>query len=445
MVSAGEGTRPRSWWRDPPAGLSSGALLIAGALLAVLVLHTPPDVRLYWEYGGRLLGRAYAPGYTDWVQHSLGQPSPVSSAVAGPSLAPYSRFHCEYPPGALLIFALVRLVADSPASFGYAFAAGMALLMLATMYLSGRLAVAFGGVEGPARWATSAAVVALPLLMGALLIRRFDIVPAFLTVAAMRLLLAGRPSAAGAMLGLGGAIKLWPALIVPLVALQLWRTGRHREALGCALAGAAGFLLPHLATFALGTQPGDMLGYLTYLRDRPVQIESVIGSLEIILAKLTGVSLVVSHDFGSDNIVWPSAGRWIGVATVVNMLALLGTFAAIWVRTRRAMTPAETVPMLIAAAGVIVVATALCSRVFSGEYLIWFIPFALALAGRRFGPAALVAFVASCAALRASYHVWDALVALRWSGVLLSALKSLCLALVGTLFAAMLARDRAPA
>jgi len=415
-----------------------GALMFAAVLMAVLIYRTPPDVRLYWEYGGRLLGRAYVPGYTDWVQHSIGQPLPLADAVALPARAPYSDFHCEYPPGALLLFGLVRAVADDPTAYGYVFGTAMALMMLATAHLAGRLAFRLGGMTGAPLWAASAAIAVLPLLIGGLLVRRFDVVPAFLAVAGVSLALAGRPGAAGAALGLGGAVKLWPALLVPLIALQLWRRGSRDEALLCVVAGALAILAPHAGAIALGTHPADVLGYLAYLRDRPVQIESVIGIAKVIAAAIGGEPLTISHDFGSDNILWAGDRAWLRAATVVNVFALLGTALLLWVRSREGATQTASLRLLLAASGAVVAAMALCSRVFSGEYLIWFLPFALALAGQRFGLTALVAFVASCAALRTSYHFWDALVAFRWSGVLPCAVKNLCLAITGIAFAAML-------
>jgi hypothetical protein len=71
-----------------------------GALYLSYLSANNVNNRLYWEYGGRILGRAFTPGLIEWVQHGTGTPLRIESAVAGSrGLAPYTDFTAEYPPG----------------------------------------------------------------------------------------------------------------------------------------------------------------------------------------------------------------------------------------------------------------------------------------------------------------------------------------------------------
>ena len=64
-----------------------------------------------------------------------------------------------------------------------------------------------------------------PLLVGSLILSRYDLWPALLVAAALAALLAGRDGIGWALLGAAVAAKLWPLVIVP-PALALVRPAR---------------------------------------------------------------------------------------------------------------------------------------------------------------------------------------------------------------------------
>lgn len=102
--------------------------------------------------------------------------------------------------------------------------------------------------------------------MGPLVWNRFDLVPAVL-VGAAAVLAVRHPRTSGALLGLGAAIKLWPAALIPLLV-----NGRNR---GKALVG---FLITGgglaLISVAAGGWP-RLISPLVWQGDRGLQIESV--------------------------------------------------------------------------------------------------------------------------------------------------------------------------
>src|SRR2546423_425918 len=124
------------------------------------------------------------------------------------------------------------------------------------------------------RRAVALGLVALaPLALGSVILRRFDLWPAALSVLALAALLAGRDRLGLGGLGLAAAAKVFPAVLVPPALVYVWRRPGRREALvragGCAGVGAPCFL-PFLVL-----SPGGVLGSLPRQADRPPPIESL--------------------------------------------------------------------------------------------------------------------------------------------------------------------------
>src|SRR5262249_20185393 len=151
--------------------------------------------------------------------------------------------------------------------------------------------------------------------IGMFTVDRFDAVAAFLGLLGMLAWTRGRPAVACLLLGLGGSVKLWPALLVPVLALARPAGLRHHgprpatfrwiEVLLACAAGFVGFLMPHLVFIWLGTDPRDVAGYLKYLADRPIEVESVSASV-VMMGYFAGLWEVTPvYAFGSDNVLTP--------------------------------------------------------------------------------------------------------------------------------------------
>ena len=72
-------------------------------------------------------------------------------------------------------------------------------------------------------------VALLPLLLGGVILTRFDLVPAALVTGALLLVLCGRLHAGSVVVGIGVAVKLYPAVLLPLLGVLAWRRGGRRE------------------------------------------------------------------------------------------------------------------------------------------------------------------------------------------------------------------------
>src|SRR5262249_6625008 len=85
------------------------------------------------------------------------------------------------------------------------------------------LALRAVGADAVRTWAALLAIGISPLVLGSLFDTRFDLWPTFLAIAGLAALVRDRPILSGALLGLGFAAKLWPAVLVPIAVVYLWR------------------------------------------------------------------------------------------------------------------------------------------------------------------------------------------------------------------------------
>ncbi len=260
---------------------------------------------------------------------------------------PYRDFAVEYPPGALPAFVLPSLVpgVDYATAFEWLMAAfGVALVV----------------VLAQVRLAAAAFVALSPLLVGSLILSRFDLWPALLTTVAVLLLARDRHALGWAFLGVAAAAKLYPLVLVPLALVWTYRRARLRDA----LAGAASFAAIVVPFFVLA--PSGVWHSVYGQASRPLQIESLFGS---IVRAVADPRIVTTH--GSQNI---AGFGWLATVTVVLQLAVL---AAIWLAFAR--RPDDLVRFSAAA----IVAFIAFGKVLSPQFLIWLLPLVPLVRGRR--------------------------------------------------------------
>jgi uncharacterized membrane protein len=275
---------------------------------------------------------------------------------------PYRDFELEYPPGALPVFWLPTL---GPAEHYRSifeilmWTCAAALLALVVRALADRGAP-------PGRVLAAAVLVGLfPLLLGSVVLTRYDLWPAALTAAALAALLSGRERLALAVLGLAVAAKIYPLVLLPPALVYVWRRYGSREALAAVGAFAAVLALV-LVPFALIAPEGvaDSLGRQV---GRPLQIESL-GASFLLAAHQLGVydpTVVSSH--GSQNLAGSLPDALATVQTVVQVLALVGIWALFF------RGPATAARLTAACAGSVVVFVAF-GKVLSPQFLIWLVP-----------------------------------------------------------------------
>ncbi|HKD33830.1 MAG TPA: hypothetical protein VKB73_10200 [Gaiellaceae bacterium] len=286
---------------------------------------------------------------------------------------PYRDFRIEYPPGALPVFLLPAV--DRPAYPRYErefqilvglLAAG-ALLAMAWALQSLR--------ASPRRLAAALGFFALaPLLLGSVLIYRYDMWPAALAVTGLAAILAGRNRLGFVSLGVGIAAKLFPGVLIPPAVAYVWRTRGRREALiclGCAAAAAALFVVPFLAI-----APGGVWSSVQRQARRPLQIESLGSAILLAAHQVGGLHLTMVTSHGSQNLAG-SLPHGLGAAeSVLLVVSLLG----IW--TAAALGPARP-ERLVRYCAASVTAFVVFDKVLSPQFMIWLLPLVPLVRGRR--------------------------------------------------------------
>jgi hypothetical protein len=385
----------------PGAAIALGLVLltISWGLLHVGFWHRNPiiDTPVYQGYGEKILD---------------GQ-------------APYRDFDLEYPPGALPVFVLPAL-ADHE-DYGSAFELLMWTCAVAVVILVARTLSSVGA--GTARlYAATAFVGIAPLLLGSVILSRFDLWPVALVSGALAALVSGRGRLGLGLLGAATATKLWPAVLLPLALVWLLRTRGRREGLiglGVFLAVGAAVVLP----FAV-LSPGGLAHSLTTQLGRPLQIEAL-GAGILLAAHQLGLyepDIVSTH--GSQNLSGSLPDAFATIETALLVVALV----VVWILFARGRPERER---LLTASVAAVVAFVAFGKVLSPQFLIWLIPLVPLVAG--------TAGVAACWLLAAAlvttqlwfpHRYWD-VVALQPAGWLVLVRDLLLVALLAALVAAI--------
>jgi hypothetical protein len=291
---------------------------------------------------------------------------------------PYRDFAVEYPPGALPMFALPGLAEPGR---NQEVSAGFRRAFETLMWMCGAVALlAMAVVLRVLRrsdlnvWGALCFAAVAPLLLGSVILSRFDLWPAAICAAALAALVSNRLRLGHALLGLGITAKLFPVVFVPLGVAYVWKRAGRREALTCLalLVGVVGVVfLPFVVL-----SPGGVWDSLTVQLSRPLQVESLGASLLLVGHHVFGFGLAGETSHGSQNV----AGSAAGVLAVATTLVQVGVLGWIWTSFARGRADGEALVCSTAAALCAFVAL---GKVLSPQFLIWLIPIVPLVRGRR--------------------------------------------------------------
>ena len=334
------------------------ALILAplGIVLFVVAVTPGPvfagimsDLRVYFDYSARLLAGA----------------------------VPYRDFPLEYPPLALVPMSLPRLWPLGAQSDG--------VLVVGFAVVEGGLAVVVGWLVArvsadPVRALATWALVVL--LAGGSIAWRYDLWPAAAVLVAFVATERGRPGLAGAAIGVGTMLKLFPIVVLPIlaaraIALRDW-TGLARLVVGTAI--VVGVVMG-VSFVAAGP---DSFGWLTYEIDRGLQLESTGSGILLLLHVFAGQPFALVLDFGTLQVVAPGADAIVAATPYLEMALVGGVGVVALVAFRRdvrrlGQVPRESLAIAIVA---VIVALVVTSKVFSAQYVVWFLPLIPFLPGR---------------------------------------------------------------
>jgi hypothetical protein len=292
---------------------------------------------------------------------------------------PYRDFAVEYPPGALPVFALPGLAAPGSKQ---AVTSGFRRTFETLMWICGAaaliaMAITLRAMRAPPQrvWTALAFAALAPLAVGSVILSRFDLWPAAVVAAAVAALATGRWRVGSALVGIGIAVKLYPAVLLPLAVACAWRREGRRGAT-TALALAAGVAVVVFLPFVVVAPAGVWDSVSGQLR-RPLQLESLGSAMLLAAHHAFGLDLTVSTSHGSQNL----AGTAPDVLAALSTAAQVGFLLWVWFAyaTRRLG--------LVQAAVAALVGFVAFGKVLSPQFMIWLIALVPLVPGRRWSPA----------------------------------------------------------
>lgn len=260
----------------------------------------------------------------------------------------------EYPPPAVWILHLLYRLGGGWQSWFPLFAGFMLLLdaLVAFCFYRAR------GTRAALFWMLFTAA------NGAIVWFRFDLIPAAL-VAVACLLLSSRPWWSGAFVGMGAAIKLWPALLIfPMLAPDPRRGEGERRLFGFLVVGGG---LGAVSLLVEGWHRN--VAPLSWQSERGLQIESVPATPFMAVRTFTDSphwTLELSK-YNAIELFGPGVDAMLVVASVCTTLA---TLFAVYLAVRLIRRRADATAILLAIFAV-VLATIVANKTLSPQYILW--------------------------------------------------------------------------
>jgi Glycosyltransferase family 87 len=317
----------------------------------------------------------------------------------GAGVTPYSGFLLEYPPGALPVF-LGPLLLGGEASYPFYFGLEMMAFDLAALLLVVALARRLHPEKPAAEAVAGASYILFTAALFPVLYARFDLAPATLTLLALYLVYGDAAWAGAIVLGLAGAVKLWPLAVVPLFLVLGERREGFRGAARVAGLIAVGFFVPVLPVLARAGS--RIVDFVSFHYQRGIQLESTWATLAIILSDLGMAPIQVDPRFGAVHLQGPAASAF---ARVSNPILVALALAPQVVAYRRGLGRSGDLrgETGLLAAGCAVLGFLVGGKVLSPQFMIWLMPF---MALFTVGTTGWVATLAISVLTSAIYPYW---------------------------------------
>ncbi len=291
-------------------------------------------------------------------------------SLADSGLYPYVHYWSEYPPlfgwSAILIYRLSTLVPALPEEPRYWFAIVLRLTM--TLFDAGSLFLVYGMAQqlgARSRAVRTAAFFAGGFIIAYAAAGWYDSMPLFFLLLALFLALRDHYTSSAAAVSIGFLVKLVPIVLVPVV---LRRIERLRQAIGYLIAVGVS-LLVLLLPFLLNSS-AYLLAFVRSTFNRPSW-----NSLWAILegGYTFGAVLPVMERFSPENVSASPVANPLPWPLI--HLAFLAVFLFIYTRRLDWRKPLNTV----AFAGLAINLFLLWSKGFSGQFIVYAIPFVVLL------------------------------------------------------------------
>jgi hypothetical protein len=338
---------------------------------------------------------AFGPRVGEWSSVLVNDFAPQAEAIEGGD-RPYHDQKLEYPPFSLVPLQVPAFFSEDTDGFVKAFQWEMILFDLAIVVL---LALALPGRAREVISALGVYTAGVVLLSGVILddsaidqaplaLSRFDLVPAFLVLAAVLARDSARSATWSALLSVATMVKAFPLLLYPALLRGERNWGR------VAVAAAIPLLVADIAVVIWGD---SFFSAITYHSERELQVESV-AATPFEVASLLGAGAIPTAGHGGFDLISSGAGiaKWLWVLLGIGVYLIV--VRAGW---RSRVSNLRLVTALLAV--LVVFATVL-----SPQFLLWLLPLSAAAYGlRRENLVLLVAIVLTQVTMQNYGDVFD--------------------------------------
>jgi hypothetical protein len=299
---------------------------------------------------------------------------------------PYVDFPLEYPPLALIFFAVPGMVASVIGNFDIPYRLLMMLFDIGCLLLVGAIARQLSleqdkkgrGMNakrfGMPCFYAQIIYLALTAVSFQVLYDRFDIAVAFLVLLAIYFALAKNWLWAYIVIVLGAFTKLFPAILLPIMVIYQIRRNKVSSVIrdfGIAVIAGLCLLIVSIALF------GDWWGYmLEYHGRRGIQIESLYASIAM-LTDFAGIKAVVEHEYGAYQIT----NAFSGPMTKASMVLMGCSILVVYIfSARKTRLIGNDNRRFVLASLLALISFALFNKVLSPQFFLWLFPLVSVLA-----------------------------------------------------------------
>lgn len=339
--------------------------VVTGGFILVQILIWIVALQIFW-YGDR--GITDTPIYYDYASRMVG------------GMMPYRDFSSEYPPVAMLLFSLPRLLSGS--SYGafviwfeaemLAFSCGIVMLLSALAWRQWRDINRLTGTLG--------LYCFFIMALGSIVKLRFDLAVAFLFLAALFCFVTDRRLFAWLLLGIGVMTKIVPVLIAPLFLIAHLRRRQYQEMWMGPLAAALTAVI--IAIPFLLIAPAGLAGAFLYHAERPLQLESSWATPLLLMKNFGGLDLTIMNSYGSHNVFSAGSEFLATISAPVTMAVLIVAYVVFFRTTAVQMTQREWQMQLTRFVTLTIAIFIVSGKVLSPQYFIWLLPLVPLVAGR---------------------------------------------------------------